>query len=95
MRIAFYLLAMLALTACATAKETYTASGDKGYAIDCSGSALNWGMCNQKAGELCGAKGYTVLERTGDQSQMVSANQFGLYATPVVNRSMIVQCGKQ
>lgn len=89
------ILMVSALTACATASETYTPSGEKGYAIDCSGSAGNWGMCTKKAGELCGAKGYAILERTGDQSTMLTSNQFGTYASPVVNRSMIIQCGKQ
>jgi len=85
---------LLVLSACATAKETYTPNGQKGFTIDCSGSALNWGMCTQKAGDLCGAKGYTILQSSKDQSSMLTSNQFGTYASPIVNRSMTVQCGK-
>lgn len=95
MRISIIILVALTLTACATAKETYTPSGEKGYTINCSGTAANWGMCSQKAGELCGPAGYTVFNQSGDESTMVTANQFGAYATPVVNRSMVIQCGKK
>ncbi len=77
---------------CATAKKTYTSDGKEGYAITCSGSALNWGMCYEKAGEICGEKGYEVLEKSGDQGAMVSGNQFGLYGGSVINRSMIIKC---
>lgn len=88
------LLALVTLAGCATSKQVHTPSGELGHSINCSGSALNWGMCYEKAGQLCGAKGYTVLSQTGDQGNtLVTANQYGLYATPVVNRSMIVQCG--
>ncbi|QKS26599.1 hypothetical protein FX987_04408 [Vreelandella titanicae] len=95
MRLSIIALAAFTLTACATAKETYTPSGEKGYTIDCSGSAGNWGMCTQKAGELCGSSGYTILGQVGDQSTMVTSNQYGTYATPVMNRSMVIQCGNK
>jgi hypothetical protein len=82
----------ISLSGCATAKKTYTSDGREGYSITCSGSALNWGMCYEKAGELCGQKGYEVLEKTGDQGAMLSGNQFGLYGGSVINRNMIIKC---
>lgn len=86
------LLIVVFLGGCATAKKTYTADGKEGYSITCSGSALNWGMCYEKAGDLCGSKGYEVLEKSGDQGAMLSGNQFGLYGGSVINRSMIIKC---
>ncbi len=80
------------LCGCATAKKTYTSDGNEGFSITCSGSALNWGMCYEKAGELCGEKGYEVLEKTGDTGAVVSGNQFGLYGGSVINRNMIIKC---
>ena len=80
------------LSGCATATKTFTSDGKLGYSITCSGSALNWGMCYEKAGALCGAKGYDVLEKTGDQGAMISGNQFGLYGGSVINRNMIIKC---
>ena len=77
---------------CATAKQTYTADGQKGYVIDCSGSALNWGLCYEKAEELCGEKGYVVLEKIGDKGASVSANQFGLYGGSIIHRNLVIKC---
>ncbi|MEA2066713.1 MAG: hypothetical protein U9O65_06445 [Thermotogota bacterium] len=48
---------------CATAKQTYTSDGQKGYVIDCSGSALNWGMCYEKAGKICGERVMLSLKK--------------------------------
>ena len=93
MRVAI-LLMIIAIFAggCATSKKTFTSDGREGYSINCSGSALNWGMCYEKAGELCGAKGYEVLEKSGDRGAMVTAGQYGLFGGSVINRSMIVRC---
>lgn len=91
-RLILVLISMIALVAgCATASKTYTSDGKEGYAIDCSGSALNWSMCYEKAGELCGAKGYEVLEKSGDKGSMVTAGQHGLFGGSVINRSMIIK----
>lgn len=82
----------LALSACATAKETYMPDGRLGYNINCSGQALSWGECYQKAGEICGGKGYDILAQTGDQGSTMAANQFGLYGGAVITRSLVVAC---
>lgn len=83
---------IFSLSGCATASKTFTSDGKEGYSITCSGSALNWGMCYEKAGNICGKKGYVVLEKTGDEGAIVSGNQFGLYGGSVINRNMIISC---
>jgi hypothetical protein len=91
-QLAFVLLVAIIGASCATSRETYTADGRVGYSINCSGTALNWGNCLEKAGDICGERGYTVLEKSGDQGTVVTGGQFGLYGGSVMNRSMIVQC---
>mgnify|MGYP001331164340 CR=1 FL=1 len=88
------LIVVVLIGGCATAKQTYTADGQQGYSINCSGSALNWGMCYEKAGELCGEKGYEVLDKSGDQGAMATGTQYGLFAGSIINRSMIIKCKK-
>lgn len=90
--ITWLLLIVAILSGCATSSKTYTADGKAGYSITCSGSALNWGMCYEKAGEICRSKGYEVLNKSGDQGAMLTGNQYGLYAGSVINRSMIIKC---
>jgi len=88
------LLIVACVSGCATASKTYTSDGEEGYVINCSGSALNWGMCYEKAGDLCGSKGYEVLEKSGDTGAMVTAGQYGLFGGSVINRSMVIRCKK-
>ena len=57
------IISTFALAGCATSKQTYTADGRIGHSIDCSGGFATWGSCYEKAGGLCGAKGYDVLEK--------------------------------
>lgn len=82
----------MTLGGCASASKTYTSDGREGFSINCSGSALNWGMCFEKAGDLCGTRGYNVLEKSGDQGDAVSANQLGLYGGTVTTRSLVIAC---
>ena len=77
---------------CATSKETYTADGKKGYSINCSGTVSNWGKCYEKAAEICGEKGYIVLDKSEDTGAIVSGNKFGIYGGSVINRTMIIKC---
>lgn len=68
------LIGILGLTACASATKTYAPDGREAYNLNCSGTARNWGMCNQKAGEICGSKGYDVVTRIGEQGAMVNGS---------------------
>ena len=83
---------LLGLTGCAISNTTYLPNGKEGHSINCSGSALHWGMCYEKAGEICGAAGYEVITKSGDQGSTVAANQYGLYGGTVTSRSMLIQC---
>ncbi len=66
--------------------------GRRGYNVDCSGQGISWGDCYQKAGEVCGNRGYDILLQTGDQGSTMSANQFGAYGGAVITRSLVAAC---
>jgi len=53
------------LSACAIAKKTYLADGSEGYSISCDGAAVGINVCFEKAGSLCGARGYSLINREG------------------------------
>jgi hypothetical protein len=80
------------VTGCASSRETFLPDGGKGHSINCSGTALNWGMCYEKAGDICGARGYNVIAGGSDQGVVVAGNQYGLYGGSVMNRSMLIKC---
>ena len=68
MKLKLIISSLLALTLAgsATSKEIYLADGSKGYSISCDGNMQNFGSCLEKAGELCGARGYAVVNQQGD-----------------------------
>lgn len=94
----------LLLTGCATSKEVYLADGSKGYSISCDGSMQNFGSCLEKAGELCAARGYEVVNQqgaavpfsaaTGGYSASSVAASGGIQAQSgmMVTRTLFVRC---
>ena len=88
--------AAIALGGCASAKEIYTPDGRKGYTVQCpsaGGIQNDWGKCFAKAGEICGARGYDILERSSDGS--IDRQAFGSGKGEAVTgqtRVMVIQC---
>ncbi len=94
----------LALGACVSSQETFTADGSKGHVISCTpgwtggivgaiaNANTNWGTCFQKAGDICGARGYTVLARSDEPGFTAQVSQYGGFANTTNNRMMIVRC---
>jgi len=59
-------IALLAvLGGCTTAKEIYLPNGAKGHDIRCGGVGNKMENCFQKAGEICGSKGYDLAAPQG------------------------------
>ena len=82
----------LALGGCAASTQTVLPSGVHGYSINCSGSALTWAQCYEKAGNLC-PHGYKIIEQEGQTpGATVGASPTALFGTPIVDRTMLVQC---
>lgn len=92
MKNSFYIALVLLCSACASSSEIYTPTGAKGYALNCSGLARNWNMCLEKAGEICGEKGYTILNKNEEDRQHMQADNSGLFATNVKTRNMMIEC---
>lgn len=59
------LLFVVLLSGCASARITHLPDGSEGYSISCDGAAVGINVCFEKAGALCGAKGYDLISRDG------------------------------
>lgn len=81
-----------ALSGCATQKTVYLPDGRSGHSINCSGSALSWDLCYQKAGELCQANGYDILAKEGEQGSTISGTQYGVFGGTTMNRTLLIAC---
>ncbi len=90
-RAGLVLAAALAFGGCATSSKTYGPNGEVAYSIGCSGAALSWGLCYEKAGDICGAKGYDVLSRNGEGG-FAAGGGSSFFAGSTVSRSMVVSC---
>ena len=88
----------LLLAGCAPQVESVrTSDGRMGHSINCTFnqetiSAGNWGVCYKKAGEMCGARGYDVLQKSDDRSYHSSFNMYGGSAGTINQRVMIIAC---
>ena len=92
MRIVIVLFTISLLVGCATVSQTFLPSGEQGYSITCSGSALTWGHCYEKAGAICGAKGYTIVTKSDEQGSAVGGGQSGFYGGTAFSRNMLIRC---
>lgn len=86
------IIATVVLAGCATSSKTYGPDGREAYSLNCSGAAMSWGACESKAGDICGARGYTIVSRGSDQSAMIGGAASGFGGSSSANRSMLVQC---
>ena len=80
------------LAGCVSASQTHMADGQKAHIINCTPgwtggivgavaqAQTSWGTCFEKAGELCGARGYTVLTKSDEPGFTVQASQYGGFA---------------
>jgi hypothetical protein len=97
-------LILSSLLGCATSKEVYLADGSKGHSISCDGVVLNFGACLEKAGELCGARGYVVVNQSGEAvpfstasggytaNSVAASGSFQAQSGAIVTRSLFVKC---
>jgi hypothetical protein len=94
--------ACLLLGACVNSTPIHTADGRQGHAISCSGAGLygtyvaSWNQCFERAGEICGTRGYDILSKSDETGVLggSSYNQYGGGASVSTskNRSMVVRC---
>lgn len=105
------IISILILCSCTVAKEVNLPDGSKGYSISCGGTLNSFASCFNKAGEMCGNKGYQILDKSGEEIPYVQANSnlggawtnlgggvsgsSDFYAGKFVNRDLFIRCGKK
>ena len=84
----FMILIASLISGCASAKKVYTSEGKEAYSLNCSGSARSWSNCYERAGDLCGTKGYIVLDKNEEAKSM----QIDSKSSNWRERTMFIQC---
>ncbi|MFL1546225.1 hypothetical protein [Pseudomonas sp. O39] len=88
----FILLMVVGIAGCAATSKTEVKRGKKGLHINCSGLSSSWDQCYTSATNSCGAKGYRVIAKSGDNSEEPGDYPFGINPAGYTSRSMIVIC---
>jgi hypothetical protein len=83
---------VLFITGCATVHQTYAPDGRKAFSLNCSGTARGWDKCHTAAGELCGAAGYDILDRSSEDVAHGGATGANAFVTKTHDRSMLIAC---
>ena len=86
------LIAILALSGCATSERTYLDNGETGLTIDCSGEANSWANCYEKADASCAGTGYRIVGTDGTPSTKESEKTLGVDVGNYKTRSVEVMC---
>jgi hypothetical protein len=86
------LIAVLGLTGCATASNTYMKNGRQGLNIDCSGEAMSWASCYEKADASCAGTGYEIVGTDGTPSPSDSEKTLGVDVGNYKSRNVLVVC---
>ena len=99
--------AAISTAGCSSSKQIYTADGQQGQVISCTpawtggiigqiaDSSTSWNQCYEKAGELCGAAGYDIIQQIGEGGVYGQGGRSGGFVSTKNNRSMIVKCKGQ
>lgn len=86
------LSAVVALSGCAVSHKTVMPDGRQGLSINCSGTAMSWNNCYEKAGEQC-PHGYDIISKDGDGGNAMAGGGSGFWAAGSANtRSLMVTC---
>ncbi len=85
-------LAVLSLTGCATAQNTYLKDGKQALSIDCSGEAMSWEACYEKADASCAGTGYDIVATDGTPLPREADKTLGVDVGNFKNRNVLVVC---
>ena len=86
------LLVLATLGGCATASSTYLADGKQGLSIDCSGEAMSWAKCYEKAEASCAGTGYTIIGTDGSPAVKERDKTLGVDVGNFNSRNIVVAC---
>lgn len=95
---------IMLLSGCVTSREIFLADGTKGHNVNCSGSGKNYSDCLEKAGEICGVRGYHILDQAGNivsfsgalrelnDSSRTSSVGYISQSGSVISRNLLIKC---
>lgn len=78
----------LLLAGCTTEKTVYLPDGRQGHAIGCA----TWSDCYAKAGDICKAGGYDIVDKNSDQRTVIGGSPYGVAGGTAQDRMIVIAC---
>ena len=96
----YIFLFTILLVSCTSSKKVHLPDGSVGYEIDCRldphGFDGSWADCYNMAGEICGNRGYKVLDKREDHTPTAGNMYIGdreyVYQNVIVDRLLFIKC---
>ena len=96
-RLGFVTFALGIFAGCGGSAQTMLPDGSQAYVIDCGGTARGLNYCFEKAGQSCGAAGYTIVGRDGQalsKSDVADSDMEALVREYEADpNSILIRCG--
>jgi hypothetical protein len=73
-------------------KQVYGPDGQQAHAITCSSFGRDWSDCFERAGEICGARGYKIWNQASSQSAVISGSDGSVFGGTSEGRTLLVSC---
>lgn len=86
------IIAVVGLTGCATAHNTYLKNGNQALSVDCSGEAMSWAACYEKADASCAGTGYNIVSTNGTPQPKEEDKTLGVDVGNYKTRTVLVVC---
>lgn len=90
----------LLLGGCVTDGTTYLSDGSQGHHVTCGGGWFSMGDCIQRAGDICGPTGYTVIDQSGEEIPYSITTAYGNNSAiglssssgAIMHRDLFIKC---
>ena len=93
MRTAVLALLAIHLTGCAVSvKPVFGPDGRDAHAITCSALGNDWGDCFEKAGQICGTRGYQIWNQVSSESSIISGSEDSIFGGSSEERTLLIGC---
>jgi hypothetical protein len=93
LRNAVLALIAIQLAGCAVGvKSVFGPDGQQAHAITCSALGRDWTDCFEKAGEICGARGYNIWNQSTSKSAVLSGSEGAVFGSSSEERTLLIGC---
>ncbi len=85
------LMMSAALTGCSSIADKRSPDDTGSVTVHCNSSDVRWNACYDQAANVCGEKGYQIVDEGDSAFPTATTNIFDV---PVIGGSMVIRCNR-